>query len=74
MNQNQDSVQLATLIFIIGITLLVIAYDIAIQQVWGQEPTISRMFQRIFQWCPILQPILSFALGVLVGHLFLNSE
>ncbi len=33
MTNNQDSVQLATLIFIIGITLLVIAYDIAIQRV-----------------------------------------
>ncbi len=74
MTNNQDSVQLATLLFIIGIALLVIAYDVAIQRVWGQEPTISRMMQQIFRWCPILQPILWFSMGVLVGHIFLHVK
>ncbi len=70
---NRDYVQIATLLFIIGVTLIVIAYDIVVYRVWGQEPTISRMFQRIFRWCPILQPIMWFSLGLFVGHVFLNS-
>ncbi len=74
MTNNQSTVQLATLLFIIGITLIVIAYDVAIYRAWGQEPTISRMFQRIFRWLPILQPIMWFSFGVFVGHVFLHSE
>ncbi len=70
----QSNVQLATLLFIIGIAMVIVAYDIAIYYTWGQEPTISRMFQRVFRWCPILQPILCFALGVLVGHVFLEAK
>ncbi len=74
MSENQSYVQLATLLFIIGITLIVIAYDITIMRVWGKEPTISQVFQKIFRWCPICEPIVWFALGLFIGHIFLRCE
>ncbi len=70
---HHDHVQVATLLFIIGMMLIIIAYDIAIYRVWGQEPTISRMFQKIFRWLPILQPVMWFSMGVFVGHVFLHA-
>ncbi len=74
MTENQSYVQLATLLFIIGVTLIVIAYDIVIMKMWGGGATVSQTFQRIFRWCPICEPLLWFFLGLFCGHVFLRCE
>jgi hypothetical protein len=65
--------QLATLIFILVITLVVVAWDIAMVQVFGAEASVSRVIGRLNQRYPTVFVAIIFGLGVFVGHTWLPN-
>ncbi len=65
--------QWCTFAFIMVITFVVIAYDIAVIHHWGVNCSISRVFRKVFTSHPVAFAAWIFWLGVLVGHVWLNA-
>lgn len=66
--------QWLTLGFMLGVTALVIGYDVLAIRAWGVEVSISRVMRQLFGACPTLFVALVFWLGILVGHIWLPTE
>lgn len=66
--------QWLTLVFILTVTVLIVAYDVMAIQCWGVDASISRVLRRLFGACPTLLVALVFWLGILVGHIWLPTE
>lgn len=58
-------------LFIIGIILIIAAYDVFVKIRYGADATISRVLAQLNGWWPLLGYLFSFAMGCLVGHFFL---
>ena len=52
--------------FIIALIAVIAAFDAGVVYVWGQEQSISRHLYNI----SVAYPIVPFAVGVVVGHVF----
>lgn len=59
---------LPTLLFIVGVTCIILAYDVAVFYAWGRDATISRIVTVSFRAWPILCPLLCVWIGILIGH------
>jgi hypothetical protein len=62
---------MATTLFIVGIFLLILAFDVWVWRMLGIDATITRVTQRAAEHVPLLPYLLAFAMGALFGHLFL---
>jgi hypothetical protein len=68
------SAQILTLIFVVAMTLVIIAYDVCAIRISGPDASISRVVSRLLAAWPTLALALVFWLGVLVGHVWLPSR
>ncbi len=60
--------QFATLFFVVGMTCVILAYDVAAFYAWGRHGTISMAVTRAFRAWPVLCPLLCVWIGILIGH------
>jgi hypothetical protein len=66
--------QWLTLLSIIAVTVLVIAFDLVMIRLAGPDASISRVLGRLFGRWPTVAIAAVFWLGLLVGHLWLPAE
>jgi len=50
---SQPPAELSTLLFVVGATFIILAYDVAVFYAWGPRATISQLAQRVFRGWPI---------------------
>lgn len=63
--------QWITIGFLVAVALTMIAYDVAVAWLVGHHATISTALLRFSLDHQIIVPIVCFAAGLLVGHIFL---
>lgn len=61
--------QWITLVFLVLMTGLVVAYDVAINRFVGEHATISRVMLRCSLDHPLVTPVIIFAVGITIGHI-----
>ena len=71
MDVNQT--QWLTLGFLVLVAGEIIAYDALAWHFWGVDSTISRVCLRLSRDWPVLFVVAVFAVGLVIGHVFLSQ-
>jgi len=65
--------QWVTIGFLVFLAAEVVAYDALAWHLWGVDATISRVCLRISTDWPVVSVIVVFAIGIIIGHVFLSQ-